>query len=324
MITMVDTMQAMVITAYGGVDVFKLQGMPKPKPKEKELLVKVFATSVNPIDYKIRGGLRATGLKLPQILGFDVSGVIEEIGDKVTEFKVGDEVYYLPRIIGWQGSYAEYHLVEEEIVSRKPANLSHSETAGIPLVASTSWDALIGRLKIKLGETVLIHAGAGGVGSIAIQLAKLCGTFVFATCSTKNIDFVKKLGADFVIDYRKQNFVDVIFNETKNEGVDVVFDTVGGENLTKSLEATKRFGRVATILPITSSVEMAFFKNISIHPVFVQSGRYKLDIIRDLLEWGKLKPVIDSVVTLSEIPKAHEKLEAGGVRGKIVVEITKK
>lgn len=319
--TMTSTMQAMVITGYGGTDVFKFQEIPKPRPKDKELLVKVLATSINPIDYKIRGGLRATGLELPQILGFDVSGVIEETGDKVSDFKIGDEVYYLPRIIGWQGAYAEYHLVEEGIVSRKPANLSHLEAASIPLVASTAWDALIERAKIKLGEKILIHGGAGGVGSIAIQLAKLCGCFVFATCSTKNIDFVKQIGADFVIDYKKENFISVISKETKNEGVDIVFDTVGGENLSKSLEVTKGFGRVATILPPSSSIETAFFKNISVYPVFVQSGRYKLDVIRDLLEWGKLKPVIDSVVSLNEIPKAHERLEKGGIRGKIVVKV---
>ena len=319
--TLTKTMKSMVITSYGGTDVFKEMEMPKPEPKGKELLVKVYATSVNPVDYKIRKGLLPTGIKPPQILGFDVSGVIEAIGERVTDFKIGDEVYYLPKIFGWQGAYAEYHLVEEEVVSKKPNNISHIHAAAIPLVGSTAWDALIDRVKIKVGETVLIHAGAGGVGSIAIQLAKSYGCLVIATCSSQNLNFVKELGADVVIDYKKEDFVDVVLKWTKGEGVDVAFDTVGGETLTKSIQATTAFGRVASIVRVPANLDQAFFKNITIHPVFVQSGRHKLDIIKDLIETGKIKPVIDSVIPLNDVAKAHEKLEKGGVRGKIVVRV---
>src|SRR3989338_2247657 len=158
-------MKAMVITGNGDTSVFQEKEVPMPRPQGRELLVKVHATSVNPVDIKIRKGMIQTGIMFPQILGFDVSGVVAEVGDKVMDFKVGDEVYYLPRILGWQGAYAEYHLVEEEIVARKPSNLSHEDAAAIPLVASTAWDALIERAKIKMGESILIHAGAGGVGS---------------------------------------------------------------------------------------------------------------------------------------------------------------
>ena len=317
-------MKAMVITSYGGTDVFKEMEMPVEACHGKPLLlVKVYATSVNPVDYKIRKGGIPTGIKFPQILGFDVSGVVEAVGEKVCDFKVGDEVYYLPKILGWQGAYAEYHLVEEEIVSKKPFNLSHTEAAAIPLVGSTAWDALIERTKIKIGETVLIHAGAGGVGSIAIQLAKICGAYVFTTCSSHNHNFVKKLGADRVIDYKKENFVAVILKETNNLGVDIVFDTVGGETLTKSIQCTKIFGRIASIVRVPSNLEQAFFKNITVHPVFVQSGRHKLDVIHDLIERGQLKPVIDSVMSLSDVAKAHEKLEKGGVRGKIILEVVR-
>ena len=314
-------MKAVTISNYGEPDVLKLTEVEKPRPSGKELLVKVYATSINPVDYKIRKGGIERGVAFPQILGFDVSGVIEEIGNLVTNFKPGDEVFYLPRIIGWQGAYSEYHLVEESIVAKKPLNISHIEAAGIPLVGCTSWDALIERTKIKLAETVLIHAGAGGVGSLAIQLAKACGCYVFSTCSNKNLDFVKKLGADRVINYKEEDFVKVILNETSNTGVDVVFDTVGSDTLTNSIEATKPFGRIASIVRVPANLEKAFFKNITIHPVFFQSGRHKLDEIRKLIERGQIKPIIDSVIELKDIPRAHERIEKGGVKGKIIVKI---
>ena len=321
MVTLTKTMKAMTISRFGDTDVFKEIEMPIPEPNRKELLVKVHATSCNPVDYKIRKGMIPRVLEFPQILGFDVAGVVEKIGDKVTDFKVGDEVYYFPRIIGWQGAYAEYHLVEEEIVAHKPINLTFEEAASIPLAACTAWDALIERAKIKLGETVLIHAGAGGVGSIAIQLAKLCGAYVFTTCSSKNVDFVKGLGAHRVIDYKKEDFVEVIKKETSREGVDVVFDTVGSEILTRSIDATKPFGRISSIVRVGTNLEKAYLNNNDLHFVFVQSGRHKLEVIKNLLERRQLKPVIDSVISLKDIPKAHERLETGGVRGKIVVKI---
>ena len=330
--TITETMQAMVITGYGDTSVFKQMEMPKPDLKSADtlhatrlLLVKVHAASINPVDCKIRKGQIPTGIKPPQILGFDVSGVVvETLGTGTSNFTAGDEVYYLPRIIGSQGAYAEYHLVEESIVSFKPKNISHIEAASIPLVASTAYDALFERVKIRLGETILIHGGAGGVGSVAIQLAKLCGCYVFSTCSEKNIDFVKSLGADYVINYKKEDFVDVILKETKGEGVNIVFDTVGGETFSKSLDIIRTFGRITSIVRMPTNLDKAYFKNIVIHPVFVQSGRLKLDLMRDLIERGQLKPQIDSVISLKEIPKAHERLEKGGVRGKIVIDVAKK
>ncbi len=317
--TIVKTMKAISINQFGGIENLQVQEMLIPKPKDKELLIKVHATSVNPVDCKIRKGWVNTGLGFPQILGFDVSGIIEEIGEAVTDFKIGDEVYYMPRIVGWQGAYAEYHLAEEEIIAKKPLNLSYAEAAAIPLVGCTAWDALIERTKLRLGETVLIHAGAGGVGSIAIQLAKISGAFVFTTCSNKNTDFVKSLGADFAIDYKNSDFVQIIKDKTNGNGVDVVFDTVGGEVFTRSQAIIKPFGRLASIVRGTYNIEAAFMNNINISPVFVQCGRYKLDTLRSLVERNLLKPVIDSVMPLSDARSAHEKLEKGSVRGKIVL-----
>ena len=180
---------------------------------------------------------------------------------------------------------------------------------------------MVDRIKIKKGESILIHAGAGGVGSFAIQLAKFYGAFVFTTCSSVNHDLVKKLGADIIIDYKKEDFVKVIENKTNKEGIDIVFDTVGEAILTKSLDVVKPLGRVATIVRVPTDLSKAFLKNIDIHPVFVQSGRKKLDSIRELLEKGLVKSVIDSVMLLKDIKKAHEKIEKGGIRGKIVINV---
>lgn len=319
--TLTSTMQAAIIEKFGEADVLRLKNLPIPKPKDKELLVKVYATSVNPVDYKIRKGMFGDLIKLPVILGFDVSGVVEAVGDKVKSFKKGDEVFYLPRIIGWQGSYAEYHLVEEEIVAEKPSKLSHLEAAAIPLVGSTAWDALVERCKIKSGETILIHAGAGGVGSFAIQLAKAYDLKVFTTCGKYNVNFVKNLGADEVIDYRTENFKEVILKKTGGIGVDVVFDTVGSEIFTQSLNVLKPYGRITSIVRSTANYDLAFTKNIDIYPVFVQSARYKLDVIKRLIEEKKIRPVVDSVMPLKEVVRAHEKLEKGGVKGKIVLQV---
>ena len=159
------------------------------------------------------------------------------------------------------------------------------------------------------------------MGSFAIKLAKLSGAYVFTTCSRYNHDLVKSLGADRLIDYKKEDFVDVILKETGNIGVDAVFDTVGPEILTKSIDATKPFGRIASIVRVPANLEKTFIKNIDFHPVFVQSGRNKLDKIRDLIERRKIKPVIDSVISLNQIPEAHKKIEKGGVKGKIVVDL---
>ena len=319
--TLTKTMKSMIITNFSDTNVFKESEMPKPEPKGKEILVKVHATSANPVDYKIRKGMFGDLFKLPVTLGFDVSGIVEAIGEKITDFKIGDEVYYMPRINGIPGAYAEYHLAEESIISKKPKNISHEEAASFPLACGTAWDALIDRTKLKIGETILIHAGAGGVGVYAIQLAKLCGAYVYTTCNSKNHDLVKKLGADKIIDYKKEDFVEVIMKETNNKGVDVVFDTVGGEILTKSIDAAKPFGRIASIVRVGASLEKAYLKNISLHFVFVQSNRKKLDTMRDLIERGQLKPVIDSALPLKDAAKAHEKLETGGVRGKIILKV---
>ncbi len=315
-------MKAMVITAFGGPEVFQEQDVPKPKPGERDVLVKVYATSVNPVDYKIRKAGAWAGVKPPAIIGYDVSGVVEATGSRVKDFKVGDEVYYTPEIAGGgQGSYAEYHVANEAIVARKPSNLNHREAASIPLAGCTAFEALVGVADIKSGESVLIQAGAGGVGSLAIQIAKALGLFVFATCGSYNKDLVRQLGADRVIDYRAEDFVDVILKETAQKGVDVVFDTAGGEALSKSVGAVKHSGRIVSIVSSNVNLDEAKNKNISVNYLFMKRERSKLDALRALIEKGRVKPVIDSVMPLKDVALAQQRLEKGGVRGKIVLKV---
>src|SRR5688572_20804134 len=227
-------MRAMVIKTFGGTEVFEQREVPKPVPESKQVLVRVFATSVNPLDCQTRRGDYAASVRLPAIIGSDVSGVVDVVGGAVTDFKVGDEVYYTPRIFGGDGSYAEYHVADESIIAHKPRNISHFEAASLSLTGGTAWETLVTRGGLQVGESILIHAGAGGVGSIAIQLAKAIGANVFTTCSRQNVDFVRSLGADYVIDCRSEDYVEVVRRETSGKGVDFVFDTIGGDTIERS------------------------------------------------------------------------------------------
>jgi NADPH:quinone reductase len=315
-------MKAMVIKAFGGPEVFEQREVPKPMPSPKHVLVRVMATSVNPLDYQIRRGDYKAYVKLPAILGSDVSGIIEAVGDGVTNFKVGDQVYYTPQIFNGDGSYAEYHLADESIVAHKPKNLSHFEAASLTLTGGTAWEALVTRGKLQAGESVLIHAGAGGVGSIAIQLAKAMGAYVFATCSKRNADFVRGLGANYTIDYQSEDYVAVIKRETDGKGIDFVFDTIGGDAIERGPLVLKEFGRLATIvdIPRPQSLLEHWGKNSTVHFIFTQQNRVKLDQLRSLIERERIRPVIDSQMPLSEVARAHERIEQGGVRGKIVLD----
>lgn len=315
-------MKAMIIKAFGGMEVFVEAELPTPEPGANELLVRIEATSVNPVDYQTRRGDYRDMMSLPAIIGADVSGVVEKIGGTDEEFAVGDEVYYMPQFLKGSGSYAQYHVADKSIVARKPANLSHVEAASIPLVWATVWDCLVTRGQLQIGESVLIHAGAGGVGSIAIQLAKAMGAYVFATCSERNIDLPKSLGADRVIDYQKEDYAAVIRKETDGAGVDLVLDSIGGDTIERSFTVLRPFGRLVSIVDIPQPQNLleGWDKNATLHFVFATQYGAKLDRLRELIERGQIRPVIDSVLPLTEVAKAHERLQQGGVRGKIVLE----
>lgn len=317
-----EYMKAVVLTTFGGAENLKIQTVPKPIPKANQVLVQVCATSINPIDYQTRRGDYKDLIQLPAIIGADVSGVIEAIGEAVTEFKVGDEVYYSPQVFGEFGSYAQYHVADAAIVAFKPANLSHIEAACFPVAGGTVWDCLVTRGNLQVGDSVLIHAGAGGIGSLAIQLAKAMGAYVFTTCSSKNHDLVEKLGADRVIDYKNEDYVEVIRRETGDLGVDLMLDTIGGETIQRSLKIIRSFGRLVSIVDIATpqSLFEAWGKNLTIHFVFAPQYRAKLDALTKLIERTQLRPVIDSIFPWHQVVQAHQRLEQGGTRGKVVLQ----
>ncbi|MEG0497138.1 MAG: NADP-dependent oxidoreductase, partial [Carnobacterium sp.] len=217
-------MKAIGIENYGGKDELKEMQVDNPKANAKQVVVEVKATSVNPIDWKLREGYlqQMMDWAFPIILGWDVAGVISEIGEEVTDWKVGDEVFARPETTRF-GTYAEYTIVDQNLLAKIPANVSFEEAAAVPLAGLTAWQGLFDHGKLKKGETVLIHAGAGGVGTYAIQLAKSIGAKVITTASKKNHDLLIELGADQVIDYKTENFVELL------NDVDLVLDTVGGE-----------------------------------------------------------------------------------------------
>lgn len=319
-----EYMKAAVLTAFGGAEVFEIQNVPKPTPKPNQVLVQVCATSINPVDYQTRRGDYKNYVQLPAIIGADVSGVVEVVGETVIGFKPGDEVYYSPQIFGEPGSYAQYHVADESIIAIKPANLSHIEAACFPVAGGTAWDCLVTRGNLQVSESVLIHAGAGGVGSLAIQLAKAMGAYVFTTCSSKNHDLVEKLGADRVIDYKNEDYVEVIGRETGDLGVDLVLDTIGGDTIQRSLDVIRPFGRLVSIVDIATpqSLYEAWGKNLTVHFVFSRQHQTKLNALRQLIEREQLRPVIDSIMPWHQVIQAHQLLEQGGTRGKIVLQFT--
>lgn len=318
-------MKAIVLTAFGGPDSFALRDVPKPVPQAGQVLVRVHATSINPLDYQVRRGDYPDLGPLPAITGHDVSGVVEAVGPGVTAFAPGDEVWYTPQIFDGPGSYAEYHVAAEDIIGRKPASLSHLEAASLTLVGGTAWEALVVRAGLRVGESVLVHGGAGGVGHVAIQLAKAIGARVFTTVRDSNFEFVRALGADVAIDYEKEDYVDAILRETGGRGVDVVFDTIGGNTLSRSPDALAQLGRVVSIVDIAQPQNLiqAWGKNASFHFVFTRQNRGKLDELSALVERGQLRPHVGAVYSLAEIPAAHARLEGAnnGLRGKIAIAV---
>ncbi|MFJ3259929.1 zinc-dependent alcohol dehydrogenase family protein [Pseudomonas sp. NPDC086581] len=318
-------MKAMMLKSFGGPNSFELCDAPKPVPGAGQVLVRVHATCINPLDYQVRRGDYADLVPLPAITGHDVSGVVAEVGPGVTAFTPGDEVWYTPQIFDGPGSYAEYHVADQSIVGRKPASLSHLEAASLSLVGGTAWEALTVRAALKVGESILIHGGAGGVGHVAIQLAEAIGARVFTTVREDNVEFARSMGADVIIDYEKQDYVEVIQQETQGHGVDVVFDTIGGNTLSRSPDALAQLGRVVTIVDIAQPQNLiqAWGKNASYHFVFTRQNRGKLDELSALVARGQLRPHVGAVYSLADIAQAHALLESpnNGLRGKIAIAV---
>ncbi|QIB53285.1 zinc-dependent alcohol dehydrogenase family protein [Pseudomonas sp. OIL-1] len=318
-------MKAMVLKSFGGPESFELCEVPKPVPHAGQVLVRIHATSINPLDYQVRRGDYSDLVPLPAITGHDVSGVVEAVGPGVTSFVPGDEVWYTPQIFDGPGSYAEYHVAAESIIGSKPPSLSHLEAASLTLVGGTVWEALVVRAGLRVGESILVHGGAGGVGHVAIQVAKAIGARVFTTVREANFEFARSLGADVVIDYEQEDYVDAIRRETGGQGVDVVFDTIGGNTLSRSPDALAQLGRVVSIVDIAQpqNVIEAWGKNASYHFVFTRQNRGKLDELSTLIARDQLRPHVGAVYSLQDIGRAHALLETpnNGLRGKVVIAV---
>lgn len=328
-------MKAALMTAPGNPGVLQLQEVAKPTPGTRELLIRLVAAGVNPIDTKLRSRGTFYPEKMPAILGCDGAGVIEAVGADVQRFRPGDAVYFCYGGIGaHQGNYAEYTVVDERFVARKPASISFTEAAAAPLVLITAWEALYERGRLEPREKVLIHAGAGGVGHVAIQLAKLKGAAIATTVSSQDkANFVKQLGADEVIFYQQTDFVQAALNWTGGEGVDLAFDTIGGETFQKTFPAVRVYGDIVTILePIANTNwKTARLRNLRIGlelmltPMslgIIESLQHQAEILAQCATWideGKLKIHVSHKFPLQEAAKAHQLLESGSITGKIVL-----
>src|SRR5438477_71686 len=303
----IPMMKAIVAHKYGGPEVLKFEQVPRPEPKENEALVRVIASGVNPADPLTLSGkyAREFGTHLPLIPGYDIAGIVEKAGAKVTKLKAGDAVYGYPT---FGGGWAEYVNVTEGEVAAKPASLSFTEAAAVPMGALTAWQALIDVAQLHSGQTILIHGGSGGVGSFAVQIAKARGARIIATASTANQDLIKQLGADVAIDYTKIKFEDVA------KDVDVVLDPVGRDTLARSYAVVKKGGFIATLVsrPDQAELDKHGIRGASIysHP-----DSNELTEITKLIEAKKIKPIVTQVVPLNEAVKAEEQAETHSMIG---------
>jgi alcohol dehydrogenase len=331
-------MKAAFITRYGGPEVLQVGEQPKPQIGPHDMLVQVKAASVNPVDLKSRAGGQKTiiAYSLPLILGGDVSGVVVETGAKVTRFKSGDEIF--SRVDKLRiGTFAEYAAVRESDAAAKPENLSHAEAASIPLVGLTCWQALRDLAGLNPGQRILIHAGSGGIGTFAIQLAKHIGATVATTVGARNAGLVERLGADIVVDYATQRFEDVAGD------CDVVFDTLGGDIQRRSFAVLKPGGTLVTIagiptakvmrewgLPIWvqwfaaaanfKSSRLARSRNVRFEYLFMQSSGAQLGAIATMLKSGAIVPVVDKIFSLDQARDALARCESGHAVGKVIIQ----
>jgi NADPH:quinone reductase-like Zn-dependent oxidoreductase len=309
------TMKAIVIHEYGGPEVLKYEDLPRPEPKKDQLLVRVVAAGVNPVDGMIRSGMFAKSghAASPIILGGDVAGVVEKVGSQITKFKPGDPVFAYVSLEN-NGGYAQYALTTERETALKPKSLTYVEAAAVPIVALTAWQALIDTAKLSPGQTVLIHGGSGGVGSFAIQIAKAHGARVIATASTQNQDLLKQLGADVAIDYTKQKFEDVA------KDVDVVLDSVGKDTLARSYGVVKKGGFIVSLVARLDQSELDKH-GIRGATLSVEPNSDELAEIGKLIDERKIKVIVSKTFPLSEAMKAQEQVASGHTRGKIVLKV---
>ena len=332
-----NKMQAIVMNQPGGPEVLELRSLPLPElSSARHVRVRLHAAGVNPVDTKLRANGTYYPDRLPTILGCDGAGVVEAVGDQVTRVQPGDKVYYCSGGIGGEpGNYATYNTVHEDYLARLPANLDFVQAAAVPLVLITAWEALYDRAHIQPAERILIHAAAGGVGHVAVQLARHTLARVAATVGDADkAAFVRALGAEHIIEYKQQDFVQAALDWTGGAGVDLTLDTVGGETFCKSFAATRVYGQVVTLLQTVcdaNAMKTARNRNLGIHyelmltPMFLglHAARvHQREILEQgaqLIEAGKLKVQVSAVLPLADAAEAHRRIGAGHTTGKIVL-----
>ncbi|KAB8315261.1 NADP-dependent oxidoreductase [Tolypothrix campylonemoides VB511288] len=307
-------MKAVVINEYGNESVLDYTDVERPEAKEEEVLVKVHAAAVNPADWKIRDGAgERFGFKLPLILGGDIAGTVEEVGVGVKDFKKGDAVYGIT-VSSLSGGYAEYAVAKPDAIAPKPESLDFENAASIPIAALTAWQAMFDLANLSSGQRILITGASGGVGSMAVQLAKAKGAFVIGTASGRNQQFIRDLGADEFVDYTAQPFEEAVKN------VDVVFDTIGGDTCERAFQTLKKGGFLVSAVEPQAEEKAKEF-GVQGSWLFCQPSAKQLAEINRLIEEGKLKTYVETVLPLTDVKKAHQLSQSGRTRGKIVLQV---
>ncbi|MGF6887068.1 NADPH:quinone reductase-like Zn-dependent oxidoreductase [Nocardia sp. GAS34] len=317
-----DTMRAVVLESFGDSSALRVREVPRPEPLPTEVLVRVHAAGVNPVDWKTRSGGGMAGVlgEPPLVLGWDVSGVVEAVGFGVTALRPGDEVYGMPRFPHTAGGYAEYVTAPSRQFARKPVTANHEQAAAVPLAALTAWQALVDAADVRAGQRVLVHAAAGGVGHFAVQFAKHLGAQVIATASSRNHDWLRQLGADEVVDYTTVRFEDAVGD------VDVVIDLVGDEHDKTSSRSLRvlRQGGVIVAVPSGVSPELADAAaelGVRSTPFLVEPDGPALARIADLIDDGQVRVEVAEVFPLEQAAAAHDRGENGRTRGKLVLRV---
>ncbi|WKX68861.1 NADP-dependent oxidoreductase [Streptomyces sp. XD-27] len=318
-VTTPSTMRAVSQDRAGAPDVLKVVATERPEPGRGEILVRVHAAGVNPADWKIRErGVFADGATPPFTLGFDVAGVVEAVGAGVTLFRPGDEVFGMPRFPHPAGAYAQYVTAPARHFAPRPRGLDHIQAGALPLASLTAWQALVDTAAVQAGQRVLIHAAAGGVGHLAVQIAKARGAYVIATARAAKHDLLRALGADELIDYRTQDIADTV------RDVDVVLDSIGGPTWARSLRTLRRGGILVSILPFDDTFPARQAEEAGVRAVFmlVEPDQQGLREISALVESGRLRVIVDAVLPLEDADRAHALGETGRTTGKIVLTVT--
>lgn len=310
-------MKAAQFGSYGGPEVITINNVPKPAPLENQVLIEVHSATINPFDYKVRRGYMkdAMPLKLPLTIGGNLSGVVIDVGSQVADFKVGDEVFGQSYAFGGgSGAIAEYAVANAENIAIKPKEINHIQSGSLPLVGVSAIQALEQHINLTKGQKILIHGGAGGIGSIAIQLAKYLGTYVATTASSKDLEFVKGLGADEVIDYKSQDFSEIL------KDFDAVYDLVGGETTDKSFKVLKKGGILVSMVGAPSE-ELAKQYEVKVIGQNTETNSKNLSRLAGLVDQGVIKPQVAKIFPLEQTREAFEYVETGHPKGKVVINV---